>query len=317
MNNTCVPIDQIQKDLSYYTFNFVFLDYFVDIDNFEQPIGSFLNSKILQSSLSNTNTCYLSYKGLNVISDDGWFLTNNNITSYFQYDYLDVTSSPAGTPINPLIAMIVSMGPLEENYYRAYIKIQQIIANAGGIIKVFSFVISLINNYFANFEIIENYIEDTSTNDNKVIQLVSNVSSDSVSRPKIYQHQNILNKNMKNNNNKNNINIIDNNNINNKIELNVNNNLKKIESTNFNRLSFCQKLFYFSVMRSEYCNEKWKLYEEVQKAIDESIDIYYIRKVFDKIAEKPNCNIKAIENMENIVSKESNNKAQKNNYLFN
>ena len=126
-----------------------------DPSNFENPF--IMDMKFIQYGLEDYLIKNLEFKFQNNIieSDNGWIfqqIVNNQMLSYLSYSidssfYLTVKD---GIYADVISNIYINMDKQVVKYYRKYMKIQELIANVGGILKVISTVSFVIGNFINN-----------------------------------------------------------------------------------------------------------------------------------------------------------------------
>lgn len=136
--------------------HFVFLDHYVDVGDYEQPIQQFLNSDILLPSTNSPRIDTYSYKVLNFNSDSGWIIEDLTKRETYQMD----SHHSTGGAINPknIYTIQVSNSYLIDVYDRHYLKVQTIMANLGGLIKILMTLATILTSYFADKLLIEDIL---------------------------------------------------------------------------------------------------------------------------------------------------------------
>lgn len=155
MGGACVPTTDMQKEF-YPTFfvNFIHVEHYAQPDNFDNPIQSIVVSDSFAGNLQTISGNNYLLSNIDFYSDEGFLIESNRYINGFNTEKFD---SRITMEDNPPFYMInkVYLSNLNSLYKRSYVKIQQILANTGGIIKVFLILINFITQYFDKFILIE------------------------------------------------------------------------------------------------------------------------------------------------------------------
>ena len=153
-----------------------------DPSNFENPF--IMDMKFISFGIDDYLVKNLNFKFQNKIveSDVGWIfqqMESNQMLSYMTHSddsiyYLSMKDNSFGSAMS---TVTLEMDKQVIKYYRKYMKIQELLANVGGILKVISTVSfylgSFINNLYLNLDLL-NFIQTIYPNDYKEKDLESN-----------------------------------------------------------------------------------------------------------------------------------------------
>lgn len=132
----CLPLEDMKSFVKGKYLNLYFMDQIVDPTNFNSPIKFFSrNIYMLLDSLL-YKEMELFFRTIEIDSDVGFFIEDKNYLTSFQYDRYTVDSKSLDDGENPMLASIwVYSSSKKITYKRSYIKVQDIAANVGGIVK--------------------------------------------------------------------------------------------------------------------------------------------------------------------------------------
>lgn len=132
----CLPLEDMKSFVKGKYLNLYFMDQIVDPTNFNNPIKLFSrNIYMLLDSLL-YKEMELFFRTIQIESDVGFFIEDKNYLTTYQYDRFTVDSKSLDDDENPLLASIwVYCSSKKITYIRSYIKVQDIAANVGGIVK--------------------------------------------------------------------------------------------------------------------------------------------------------------------------------------
>jgi hypothetical protein len=146
MNNTCYPIEIVKSMYSMLNIHMISLNYYIDAKDYENPIKPSYVSNLNIGSTTGSRTDTYFFKNTDVKTDEGWILESFNKLSNVQFE----SSSNAIVPANPgdhIHWIIISIEDLRDVYTRKYLKLQDILASAGGFIKVCLLFFCFLNDY--------------------------------------------------------------------------------------------------------------------------------------------------------------------------
>jgi hypothetical protein len=148
MNNTCFSTDEIKNDLAEFYIHYIYLDNYIDHSDYVDPIKKLHSSDLLQGSAKAARTDQYWYRLVNVITDSGWFLEESGDLESFQLDSRNNFINAVSPRFIYLIQ--ISLNTISDIYKRRYVKIQDIFANIGGIIKSMTILLLMFNHLFIN-----------------------------------------------------------------------------------------------------------------------------------------------------------------------
>jgi hypothetical protein len=148
--NKCFDENTINEKLSDGYISFKFLDRSIDHQNVENPTNFFLRAESLpvSSTIYKRNWYYL--KNVNYTSDTGLVMKNNNLTQFFQVSQSkeSVDLKKEGVEPGSFAQITLSMDNKVDVYFRTYEKVQNMLANIGGITKGIIIIATAINWFF-------------------------------------------------------------------------------------------------------------------------------------------------------------------------
>jgi len=168
------PIDNLNKNISqitdknsYYNINknlinnsifiFKYIETYFDNRSFSK-----LASYVIEEYKSIISTSFFkqadfNLKKIDYYTDKGLIMEDFEITSYSQltktsesFNNVVLSNIENGIDLNPLFKLILSSNKIRETYFRKYYKVQNLIAELGGLLKSFA-TMALILNYFNNY----------------------------------------------------------------------------------------------------------------------------------------------------------------------
>jgi hypothetical protein len=128
-------------------FEITYLESFYNLKNFSNPKQTYthLAYKYLDFEKCKQSTIFL--KNSTLTTDEGFMLEQKQSMSFLEYDeslsdYLDVTSS------KKIIGIFIQPSNMITTFFRNYIKLQDILAGVGGIIRSIMFLFMIFNKTF-------------------------------------------------------------------------------------------------------------------------------------------------------------------------
>jgi len=157
-NNTCYPDEIIRKKMSSFFVSFIFKDSYIDGQDFENPVKYYITSNTLKSSAYTFRQDAYLFKDVTFKTDSGVILPD-----IFQQDYMQLDSISSGSTAESntetFTNVIVGLTNLKDFYSRKYIKIQDVSAQVGGIIKFFLIFADLFISYYSYVPFLESLYE--------------------------------------------------------------------------------------------------------------------------------------------------------------
>ncbi len=150
---------------------FTIIDNNFDITLYKNPVQTYL-LEITNHLTGNTITCNnLNFVPVNILSNDGFIFNTNKLIESFRFDLNEKLLYDKNEDNSVLSSFYFIMGNKVEIYMRTYPKIQDALANIGGISKailMFCFIINyIINDYTINKDINEHYFAIKKENEEK------------------------------------------------------------------------------------------------------------------------------------------------------
>jgi hypothetical protein len=133
-NNSCASESEIDDSF----FSAFYVDNYVNLNFYDVPNISFVNNYVQAITKGLCKGSHMKIKNTKILTDSGIILEDVSETSFHQLDtiYFDILSSG-----NNFLYLYIEATKMTDNYYRKYVKLQDLIANTGGLIK-FLFTIS-------------------------------------------------------------------------------------------------------------------------------------------------------------------------------
>lgn len=153
-NMTCVPYEELEKEIINYFLQFIFKNNLVEIEDYQNPIKPYYNSLSLSGNLQVMTGDELLFNKLMVETDDSWIIQSSNIDNSFHLKTREKNVFPA-TGFDYRHVISLSLSEIHDVHFRSYMKIVTIIANGYSILKIFVTLFAFLNNYFSSYDIID------------------------------------------------------------------------------------------------------------------------------------------------------------------
>ena len=167
-NNYCKSEEEINKYLIGGYLGIYFPDYSFEPTKYLQPYKAYVRNLYHSFSIKYLEDIFLYFKLIEVITDSGYFFENKNYVNFVAYDYIqsdiDFRESPQ------FLSLSINISPKREIYKRSYIKLQTIISNVGGMLKMI-LLIGEYSIYFIRMLLYKNYILEFFNLDESAIRL--------------------------------------------------------------------------------------------------------------------------------------------------
>jgi hypothetical protein len=252
----CKPQEVIDKTLQGSFYQFAYTDISIDPSDYLNP-----NKQYLASSYGTlTNKAYKEihhyFKQIKISTDRGWLITDIIDENYIQNDYVKEMND--FRTFDSFFSYQFTLSTVNESYGRSYTKIQNIMAEVGGVIKVITmFCIILLYSY--------NKISYYDNITNELVRISENLEHDKIN------HSTKNNYNSYNNFFKD---AISNPNFSSNVKTETNNKRIKPTQLSFNIGAIKSLLFFFTPCF--YTKRKDKLFKMIVSLINRRIDIISI-----------------------------------------
>jgi hypothetical protein len=149
---TCAPSHEIEEFFrTQIAFNIYVQDTIINPRSFDKPEQIYLLNLFRNVKLTSRKNFNVFVKHQELRSDEGFMFESNRNYSSYSFDTFDVdegdASSDSVTDINLYVA------PSKVIYYRSYTKIQNVLANFGGISDALFIIVNLLTCYFSKLHI--------------------------------------------------------------------------------------------------------------------------------------------------------------------
>ena len=157
-NNHCLPIEQIEDNLTGGMLSVYSENHILDIDNFESPLKRYFNDIFYALNIDFTFTLNITLKPILFITDSGFILQSiNQLSSTYLDDSRILYYGKRGAIVADIF---IQLDPLGLKVNRSYSKFQDVLTKIGGLIKAFSVIGSFIVRITSNIEFINDYMHN-------------------------------------------------------------------------------------------------------------------------------------------------------------
>lgn len=167
----CKSSEEIDSILNLCYFEVFFLDHFVDIYNYTNPIQTYSQSFYYQIDPKLSKFLYSYFNSINLFSDSGLFYSTEIVKKSFKHNSVsnDVFSINDNEPFAKLWVM---SSYIEEDFYRSYIKLPAICGNVGGLLRGLHLIGAIMYSFFETklyYKSLINSIFDFSNKEKKTL----------------------------------------------------------------------------------------------------------------------------------------------------
>jgi len=146
--NRCYPDDVIRKKMSSFFASFIYKDSYIDGKDFENPVKYYITSNTLKSSSYTFRQDAYLFKDVSFNTDQGIILPDEIEKQYTQLDTI-LSGSTAESNTEVFTNVIIGLTNLKDFYSRKYIKVQDVSAQVGGIIKFFLLFADILISFYS------------------------------------------------------------------------------------------------------------------------------------------------------------------------
>ena len=152
---TCKNIDDFKNDVLVTHFNFI--DEYVDILKYKSPVVKY--SFRIESKYDNDHYSvnHLNFNPAKIKSNIGYFLDNKKVEYSFYFERNDVLVYERTNDI--YMAYTIYLNNRIKYYERTYKTIPDVLTVIGGTLNIFIFIMTLFNDFFGSFIILNNFNE--------------------------------------------------------------------------------------------------------------------------------------------------------------
>jgi hypothetical protein len=193
-NIICKPQDVIDDIIKGGYFEFHYFDSMVDLNNYTKVFNENFLQYFIVLDPKSSKFVDIYFKYVNVSSDIGLIFESSKYDSAVSYDYYKEQIQTSTTD-NLVIQFYVNSSKNYVYYTRIYTKFQEFAATVGGLLKIMTFIGSIITSYFTKYEMLEkkfNSFFDFKTNEKqlnlkdeskKLVSIKENLSKNLSSSP--------------------------------------------------------------------------------------------------------------------------------------
>ena len=143
----CVSKEEIASDLAYTYFHFETIDFTIENKN-KNPLIPYIFEETIPLSSSINKRIWFTFQSILYSSDEGWLLEENKFFNSFQFNSYSIEYNFSNLSThwlpNHFGSMTISFSQKKRIIERRYSKIQEMMANIGGILKSILFLSSII-----------------------------------------------------------------------------------------------------------------------------------------------------------------------------
>ena len=133
----------------------------LDLINFKNPVSTSMTGGLVRLFYNLSTAFYVKMNKIKIITDVSYFTTNSNLQEFFSMnDNWNSIINQGDSRKDPILNMRLSISPVEFNYYRSYMKIQDLLNNVNSFFSILFIITGLIGGYFNNLQLKLNFIEE-------------------------------------------------------------------------------------------------------------------------------------------------------------
>lgn len=148
-HNKCLPKEEISTMLVGSNYRINFVDNMFDTNNYANPISKFVHQIDGQSSPTNFATNYMNFLTIDFRTHDGLVFDNvNELKSYQFNDRVEIVSPilEDGPNMGRVFMFRLGLQNTPKVYERYYIRVQEVMGCAGGVLKFLFFAANILNS---------------------------------------------------------------------------------------------------------------------------------------------------------------------------
>jgi hypothetical protein len=149
--NSCAPQSEIDSFLDSLNVIYSYLDSYVNLYSYDNPSTYYLNRWVSSINKYLSKTVFHRVKNTRIMTDSGILMQDDIFDEKKTLQYDRLIPDVMGVP-NSIFDLIIEGTRIQDIHYRSYIKVQDIIANVGGLL---SFMLTISNMLLSPFQEIE------------------------------------------------------------------------------------------------------------------------------------------------------------------
>lgn len=150
-NVICQPNEIIDNEFKSSNFALFFINYLTDADQFDFPYYLKLDTANIKIDVSFYYHVSSYFYPIEIVSDTGLLFTSNKEISRYTVDRLLNIKSSFIPSDESLLKWYISIDTQIDTYHRYYMKLQELAAIVGGIVKVLMVISAFVCNYFSQY----------------------------------------------------------------------------------------------------------------------------------------------------------------------
>jgi hypothetical protein len=153
-DNTCYSTEEQNRIVAGLTLNIIHMDSYINLNDHDKPYSYFTNALLTWMTFTTKKAHYLSVLKAVITTDEGFIMEDRTNSTHYQ-----VESIRADTIDEPFYyRFVLASSNLQDNYFRSYTKVQDIIAKIGGLfqflLSIATYLISTMSVKSMRFEVI-------------------------------------------------------------------------------------------------------------------------------------------------------------------
>jgi hypothetical protein len=144
--SNCYSEEEINSKLAIGYMTLSWLDNFIDHKNTTQAAQLYMKAVSNEFSVSLGKKYFLNYRQVDYYTDIGYVFTDQNVEKFYTMEPFYESSSLNPTSLS-LLSLFITNSQTLQVYHRSYLKLQNLLANIGGVIKGVVFIAILLENF--------------------------------------------------------------------------------------------------------------------------------------------------------------------------
>jgi hypothetical protein len=150
LGTICMPKEVIDQNLNRAVISLLNVDYILNSGNFSTPRLAYPNSNNLIVSNTMVKLYTVSFQNIEYVTDIGFVFQEENEIFFSTLDSIVETSDLSFGADGNFVSITLTNTNYKSSYNRSYLKIQNLLADIGGVVKVLMIVASFIERYFTS-----------------------------------------------------------------------------------------------------------------------------------------------------------------------
>jgi hypothetical protein len=148
-NNACASVVDQKSFINNLYITIYYIDSYINLKSYDQSINHYLSQQTYLLSTELGKSSFITVKNTYINTDSGFVLEQNSDDSVYQIEKIRTDVFTKGD----IFVLYLESQKITDNYYRKYTKVQDIIANIGGVLKLLLSISSIILSFYSKFDL--------------------------------------------------------------------------------------------------------------------------------------------------------------------